>query len=315
MIGVTTGSFMLKWSIYIPLLLSLIVLAVSPIAIFFLTGHTVQKANTPAVQEYRLLQSSNSHELHAPEIGENGDETEEAVLGQEMKEQRQSYSPTRLYPLIKSFSVYITHAYNHSLILLIFFVHEIAMGIRDITQQWLSKRYSLPLRIAGYILASETLLASMILLLLPQLLKRVGKLRNLSPTTQDLVLSCGSLLAAAIGTSAIAFSGSVRWIFFLALGVYALGVGFADAQKSLVTKLVGENEFTMLYLCISYVQTLANAFNGPLWAEIYSFGLGLGEIGMAAPFLVSSLLIFGTLGLVLILRRRNWSLPLRMNHN
>ncbi|KAF4634623.1 hypothetical protein G7Y89_g3477 [Cudoniella acicularis] len=159
--------------------------------------------------------------------------------------------------------------------------------------------------------------------------------------TQDFLLCTSAISFAGLGMLLIALSGTSRTCFGMSLVVFAFGIGFADAMKSLATKLILEKkegceddveeeegcdrvrEVKMLYLSIEYVQALANMINGPAWAGIYSLVLntasqassgpgveaqfqekkgGAGNWKMAVPWIFASGLMFGTLGLVIFLK-------------
>ncbi|CAF9909760.1 MAG: hypothetical protein GOMPHAMPRED_006859 [Gomphillus americanus] len=201
----------------------------------------------------------------------------------------------------QSLTGYLTFIKTHYWILAAFLIHETGMGVRNITEQWISKQYAWPLRTTGYILAFETFLGSIYLATLPTIVKWLPSDRrnpDSEQKTRQLVIVRASLFAAAAGTALIAASDHDRVVFLAALGVFVLGVGFHDALKAYVTGLLSSEAITRMYMCISIVETIANVFSGPTWAGIYGLGLTGEGPAMSLPFAVSSLLFLGSLGVV-----------------
>ncbi|KAI4210890.1 MAG: hypothetical protein LQ351_006294 [Letrouitia transgressa] len=184
----------------------------------------------------------------------------------------------------------LSEANGYRLALLIFFVHELAMGIRDITEQWISKRYRLPLQMVSYILAGHTLLNAIFLFVLPKLSRLAARKWQLNPEDKDLFVASTSVLIAATGTLLVAASWNLP-LLLGSLAVLACGIGFHDALKSYIVLLIGAKHavrITRIYMCISILEVLANMVNGPLWAEFYKTGLNIGGAGLALPFMLSS---------------------------
>ena len=210
------------------------------------------------------------------------------------KERRENY-PKHCLALIKTFS---DDAFMHKLPLSIFVTHEITMGIRDIGEQWMSKRYAWPIRKTGYILAAQTLLSAIILASLPRVGAYVARKRTFTAETKDLFFMKCSLAAAAAGTAVTACALS-RSLLLLGLTVFAFGVGFHDALKSYVTaRLKDTAQVTRIYMWISILEVVANMINGPFWASIYALALRLGGLGLGLPYLVCSGGFIATLALV-----------------
>jgi hypothetical protein len=299
-LGVTGGSYLLGESVWIPIWLGLAFTSLCIPVLLWLKDHRdnlLAQKNSPDQGDYslRAAESCDPAESHKRE---------------ESNSQKQDIPPAktdqfvgRPMSLLRSFSTYSTFMLKHSHILAIFLVHESGMGVRNITEQWMSQRYAWPLRTTGYILASETFVGSIFLAVLPVIARYLprGSSARGGPSEQrqqQIYIIRGSLFAAAGGVAIIAASGSSRVAFLVALGMFALAVGFHDALKSYVTGLVDVSSITRLYMCISIVETCANIINGPTWAWIYTVGMSYGVRGMPLPFLLCCLLFLGALGLV-----------------
>ena len=216
----------------------------------------------------------------------------------ERKEHRESYSK-HWRALIKTFR---NEALMHKLPLSIFTTHELGMGIRDIGEQWMSKRYAWPIRKTGYVLAAQTLLSAMILASLPKVGAYVTRKRMMAAEAKDLLFMKCSLAAAAAGAAVIAFAMG-RSLLLFGLAVFAFGIGFHDALKSYVTvQLEDTAQATRIYMWISILEVGANMINGPFWASMYALALRLDGLGLGLPFLVCSGGFVGTLVLVRQLR-------------
>ncbi|KAI4160902.1 MAG: hypothetical protein LQ342_005328 [Letrouitia transgressa] len=198
----------------------------------------------------------------------------------------------------------LVEANIYRLALSVFFIHELAMGIRDVAEQWVSKRYHLPLQNVSYILSGETLLNAIILFMLPKLSGLVARKWELAPGEKDLFVASTSVLTAATGALFIAASWNIP-LLLVSMAVFASGVGFHDALKSYVVLLIGAEHavrITRIYMCISILEVLANMVNGPLWAEFYQIGLNIEGVGLALPFILCSSIFLSTW---LFLRRLN----------
>lgn len=295
-LGVTSGSYLLGKSIWIPIWLGMTFTGLCIPVLIWLKDHR----NNLLVQKNAADQGD--HLLRAAEPCDSA-EMQKREEDQDTPPAKTEHISERPMSLLRSFSTYSTFMINHIHILAIFLIHESSMGVRNITEQWMSQRYVWPLHITGYILASETFLGSIFLALLPVIaryLPRSSTARqgHSQQREQQIYIIRGSLFAAASAVAVIAASGTSRLFFLVGLGIFALGVGFHDALKSYMTGLVDVSSITRLYMCISIVETCANIINGPTWAWVYTVGMSYGVRGMPLPYLVCCLLFLGTLGLV-----------------
>lgn len=292
MLGVSGGSYLLGRSLWLPIIL----------------GYSVWTFTVPAslllnIGQYHSLPQREQFERYPMEgplssgPAEPDSPNDFAGQGQhETKDDRESYSKNWL-ALIKTFR---NDALMHKLPLSIFITHELAMGIRDIGEQWMSKRYAWPIRKTGYILAAQTLLSAMILASLPKIGAYVTRMRTMNAETKDLLFMKCSLAAAAAGAAVIAFAWG-RSLLLFGLAVFAFGIGFHDALKSYVTvQLEDTAQATRIYMWISILEVMANMINGPFWASMYALALRLDGLGLGLPFLVCS---GGFVGSVLLVRQ------------
>jgi len=106
----------------------------------------------------------------------------------------------------------------------------------------------LAVRIPGYILAAETFLGSITLAVLPTILHYLVSSSGGPPQQQrkQVYIICRSLFTTASGAALIAALGSGCLVFLVALGVFALVVGFYSALKPYVASLVDVKVITRL---------------------------------------------------------------------
>ena len=198
----------------------------------------------------------------------------------------------------------------YALPLSIFLTHEMAMGIRDIAEQWMSTRYSTPLRLIGYILAGETLFSAVILGVLPTVGSIVSKAAGIYDRDKDLLVVKASIALSATGAILIALAPSIPFLLF-GLAIFASSVGFRDSMIAVVSRGLsdpkpgssgssnGDVSIARLYMSISIIEVVGNMTNGPLWAAVYRLALKMGtQIGMAMPFLVAGMSFAGVGALV-----------------
>lgn len=193
----------------------------------------------------------------------------------------------------------------YTLPLCIFLTHELAMGIRDIAEQWMSTRYTVPLREIGYILAGQTLFSAAILGLLPTMGSMISKATGTAGRDKDFLIIKASIAVSATGAVLIALAPSIPFLL-CGLAVFACAVGFHDALIAVITRGLsdpnpgssrfpnGNTSIARLYITISIIEVAGNMANGPLWAAVYKLALRTGtKIGMAMPFLVSGTIFAG----------------------
>ena len=295
MLGVTGGAYLTGTSPWLPITIGQSVLAMT-IPVCLLLG----------ARQYSMIPQNDESEPHAmggittpdsppspsPNIISEHSEHENKDTGKS--------NPKNWLNLLKTSR---DDALAYKLPLSIFVVHELGMGIRDIAQQWMSKRYAWPIRTTGYILAFETLLSAVILASLPKASAfLLARRKTLTAEKKDLLLMKCTLSAAIAGTAVIALAER-RSFLFLGLAVFAFGAGFHDALKSFVTaRLRDSAQVTRIYLWISMLEVVANMINGPFWALMYAFSLRIGGLGLGMPFLLSSGASVGTILLVTRLR-------------
>ena len=290
MLGVSGGSYLLGKSPWLPIILGYSVWSLTIPASLFLRMHRYDRVPQGEEFERYPMEAALPHGPARPGSLDDIDGQDQ----RNTKEGQESYMKNWL-ALIRIFG---DDALMHKLPLSIFVTHELAMGIRDIGEQWMSKRYAWPIRKTGYILAAQTLLSAIILAGLPKVGAYVARKRRLTAETKDVLFMKCSLAAAAAGTAVIAVALS-RSLLLLGLTVFAFGIGFHDALKSYVTaRLEDTAQVTRIYMWISILEVVANMINGPFWASMYALALRLGGLGLGLPFLVCSGGFVATLVLV-----------------
>ena len=257
-LGVSGGSYLLRRSLWLPIILGYLAWSLTIPSVLLFTRRQYHSVPQGEELERYLMDSPLSQGPARPDPLRNLD----GQVQNEIKEPRESQIKCWM-ALMKTFS---DDALRYKLSLSIFITHELALGIRDIGEQWMSKRYAWPIRKVGYTLAAQTLLSAIILASLPKIGSCIAPKRRITAEAKDLLSVKCSLAATAAGTAAIAFARS-RSLLLLGLTVFAFGVGFHDALTSYVTAQLGDTaQVTRIYMWISILEVVANMVNGPFWA-------------------------------------------------
>ena len=295
MLGVSGGSYLTGSSPWLPITLGLFVMAM-----------TIPGCLLLGIREYQMISQNDDSEPHIiNEITTPNSPRSSSPnnVREQTPHENKGSGSNRSKDWLNLVKTSTGDALTYKLPLSIFVVHEIGMGIRNIAQQWMSKRYDWPIQMTGYILAGETLLSAVILASLPKASAfLLARKKTLTAGTKDLLLMKCTLMAATTGTAVIALAES-RSFLFLGLAVFAFGAGFHDALKSFVTaRLRDSAQVTRIYLWISMLEVVADMINGPFWALMYAFSMRIGGLGLGLPFLLSSGVCVGTMLLVTRLR-------------
>lgn len=191
--------------------------------------------------------------------------------------------------LVKSVKV-LGKDVNVILILVVFLVSYLGKQAIMLILQYASKRYNWTIAEASYLLSMRGAVNLLVLLvLLPATSTYLEAGRGLSTKVRDKRLTQASILLLLLGFILIFFAFKPLIIVF-GLVIFALGSGFAVPARSLVTELVDKEILGTVYSAISVVIAIGMLVAGPLLANTFRWGMGLGEFWLGLPFLVAGLL-------------------------
>jgi sugar phosphate permease len=119
---------------------------------------------------------------------------------------------------------------------------------------------------------------------------------------KDLSVARGSLLLLIIGPLTIAWAPLPVFLVFGTM-IFACGVGYNSALRSLVTSLVHPDQVGRLYAVMAIGDTIGASIFGPLLSKSFGWGLDLGYPWTGMAFIFCGVM-FVILGLPLWLVRK-----------
>jgi len=137
--------------------------------------------------------------------------------------------------------------------------------------------------------------------------------------TKDLTVARGSQLIFILGSLGIAL-GFVPALFIagtylsknplqisleltkIGVIVFACGVGFPSAARSLITSLVHPDEVSRLYAFLAVIETVGSLIYGPVLSRAFGWGMDLGGLWSGMAFFICAIL-FAVVGLPIWLVR------------
>ena len=82
----------------------------------------------------------------------------------------------------------------------------------------------------------------------------------------------------------------------------ALGTGQDSVLRSMATDMVDPSGVSIVYSAITMLRAIGGSISGPIYAGLYSAGMGAGNKWMGLPFVVAGLLFAVACLLLLTLR-------------
>ncbi|KAF1970016.1 MFS general substrate transporter [Bimuria novae-zelandiae CBS 107.79] len=169
---------------------------------------------------------------------------------------------------------------------------------------YVSKRYGWSFSNASFLSALEmSVELLMLVLILPLLTKFLpAAFQRLSPSTKDKYIAEWSLVALAVGQLCLGFAPVVA-VAILGVVIVALGAGQDSLLRSLATEMVKPSEISTIYSAITMLRAIGGSSSGPIYAWLYSVGLGLkSEVWLGLPYVAAGLLFLVALGLLVCLK-------------
>lgn len=186
------------------------------------------------------------------------------------------------------------------LLLLTFLIQLQGQPAVDLTQRYISKRFSWTIAQTGPLISLRALINLILFLAILPLVSHIltsptknryvpQALRfNLSTQAKDLLLARLSIILQIVGVSFVGLSafrspagsddGETAFPILLAimgLIVFTFGTGFSALCRSLITALVDEQHVARLYSIIAVVETIGSLIMAPMLAGLYAWGLRL----------------------------------------
>jgi hypothetical protein len=173
---------------------------------------------------------------------------------------------------------------------LTFFINTIETSSFNIAIQYTSKRFSISISSAGFLIIVRAIASIVYFLALLPLMGRVLEARfGPSGSTRDLWLARLTVLCLPFGFILMSLSPKLA---LMAVGMVftALGSGCGILVRSITNRMVDITQVARLNGAISIVDTLGILVSGPLLAEVYGLGLRMGGAWMALPFFIATIL-------------------------
>ena len=253
--------------------------------------------NTPSIG---LATCTNIAAVEEPAIDSSQSLSEYTLFRHYLSTNLNTFVTRFLSPFGVLFNIFIYDAISRTCLLILFF-NVIGMGIRIITQQWVSKVFHWTLAETSYMISLEVFLSGIVLVLLPSISQHITTTRLHSACCTDLWLSQISLVFNIVGALCMSLAPN-GFLFVASLAVYTMGSGLYDSLKSLATGLLAKERITKLYVGVALAESAGGLISGPLWTSLFSRALTSRWLPLGTPFLVCSLCFL--LALVTIFRLR-----------
>lgn len=173
---------------------------------------------------------------------------------------------------------------------LTFFINTIGTSSINIAIQYASKRFSVSISSAGFLITIRAIITIIyVLVLLPFMGRALETKFHYSGSTRDLWLARLTVLCLPFGFILMSLSPKLA---LMAVGMVftALGSGCGSLVRSIANSMVDINQVARLNGAISIVDTLGILVSGPLLAEVFSLGLRMGGAWIALPFFIAAIL-------------------------
>jgi dipeptide/tripeptide permease len=172
-----------------------------------------------------------------------------------------------------------------------------ATGVLQFLVQFVSKRYSVPIKNTGYIQMAYGLLQIIqALIILPWISKlllnpTIAPTSTSTPTLihipnepkRDLLLAKYSFYSILIGFLIIGFAPSIA-VFILGLTILAIGSCYNSLVRSLMSLYVDEKYLSRLFSLVGMVEIIGSLFGAPMMAGLFTLGMKLGGRWIGLPY-------------------------------
>ena len=173
---------------------------------------------------------------------------------------------------------------------LTFFINTIGTSSINIAIQYASKRFSVLISSAGFLITIRAIITIIYFLALLPFMGRVLETKfHQSGSARDLWLARLTVLCLPFGFTLMSLSPKLA---LMAVGMVftALGSGCGSLVRSIANSMVDIDQVARLNGAISIVDTLGILVSGPLLAEVFSLGLRMGGAWIALPFFIAAIL-------------------------
>ncbi|PQE07205.1 major facilitator superfamily transporter protein [Rutstroemia sp. NJR-2017a BVV2] len=170
-----------------------------------------------------------------------------------------------------------------------------ATGVLQFLVQFVSKRYSVPIKNTGYIQMTYGLLQIIqALIILPWISNLLLK-PTIAPTStptiihipnepkRDLLLAKYSFYSILIGFLILGFAPSIA-VFMLGLTILAIGSCYNSLVRSLMSLYVDEKYLSRLFSLVGMVEIIGSLFGAPMMAGLFTLGMRLGGGWIGLPY-------------------------------
>ncbi|KAL5041272.1 hypothetical protein BDW71DRAFT_201512 [Aspergillus fruticulosus] len=266
------GSFLMKRSLWVPLLLNTFCGAISILISWYMPETIDQSiARTDKGEYIEIPMTAADDEL--PRASTRFEEPGSIMaLLHDLKESMLAIVTQRDIPLL----------------VLSFFISTFARDSMSFLLQCISNRYSWSIAKTSWLLsfrAAAQLLQFMVIL--PFVDRTMRKRFEGCPLEKDLFLSRVSILAITIGFGIMGIAPVVG-LSMLGIAIYTAGSGFSTFARSLISSLMPPTMMGALYSTLAIMDTVGSLLAGPLMSSAFRWGMDLGGAWLGMPYLISA---------------------------
>ncbi|KAK5994612.1 MFS efflux pump atnC-like protein [Cladobotryum mycophilum] len=171
-----------------------------------------------------------------------------------------------------------------------FLMNTLGSSSINIAIQYISKRFSISIASAGYLLTVRAIVTVVVFLFAINMLGKFLTHRyELRGPPRDLWLARLTVLFFPLGFLLISIGGHIGLVA-VGMSFTAFGLGSGSLMRSVATALVHKDQVARLHAAMCLVDNVGTLVSGPLLAETYTLGLRLGDGWIALPFIAATVL-------------------------
>lgn len=224
--------------------------------------------------------------LHASSADEAARSADATRLGSETPLKGVYYEVRGLFRSTR----FICRNWNIVLALLMFLATSLSRQATALLLQYSSTKFNWSIARASFLLSLRgSVTMANFLLLMPALSSILMGRLHMSSMHKDRLMCQGSGCIAVLGFGLMFISASPS-AYIAGLVLVSLGSAFVINARSLVTCLVASHQVGTLYSATATVQSAGAIVAGPLFAQLFHWGLSLGWAWIGLPFLLAGLL-------------------------
>ncbi|GME49364.1 Major facilitator superfamily domain general substrate transporter [Neofusicoccum parvum] len=183
-----------------------------------------------------------------------------------------------------------------------YLVHMLMYETNNLLVQYASARFNIAISRATLIIALQSaLIIVQLLLILPAVTRFLTARLHTSPQRKDLLLARWSALLLSAGFLGVGLAPTLP-LLVAAVPFEVAGWGFMFVTRSLITAFVEPHHVARLYTVLTLVDVAGLMLGAPAFAWLFDRGLEAGGAAAGLPFVVCSAMIAAAGALMLLIR-------------